>query len=374
MPTGEIFEVLPTEKFDPSTMANYQPHDVDGRLVFVPQRTEEEPLSADELAEEQDPFVPPVIIITEPAVASRRDIRRDTGANANKGNGKKWFWGVAAGAAIVAAVVAGKSGNGTSNEQDKPIQAPAYTGQTLKQETDELTRDKADAIRVAIHEKVVAHERWLAEMLKLPNPAEFEDAQALGAISITYKDTALNLAQDKPIADYYANVLSKPRPAINNPFVHRLVADSSNADKVLAEGAVMEKGGTPNNLIIAMHDITPVVAPVTLDGKTYNQSEMGKNAVPVVGDLLTLAVNRNGYVVKFEYELTDTKVVPATDAAAAELYLNSGDTPEVKTYMCWEPGSADKRFVGTWRLVDKTLKEGEVVPVGGPGSILGPSH
>jgi len=126
-----------------------------------------------------------------------------------------------------------------------------------------------------------------------------------------------------------------------------------------------------------MDAVTSIHAPISVDGKTYNQSEMGVNAVVQPGDQLTwLLPAADGKVHKFTYVAVDSyvsKVKGATKKENAALQytfnkrLNAPDKQGeqiLRTYKCWQPGSDVYRLVDEWKLVSSEEIAGTVKPVG----------
>lgn len=213
---------------------------------------------------------------------------------------------------------------------------------------------------------------------ELPNPAAFKNGQFLGAIVIDYKNNASRPWGD--ISAYYTRN-GRQRPALNDPFVHRMVAgtvDSKGMDVIsdaaLANGAVLDKTSTNKTIVIGMHDITPVTAPVRLDGHTYAQSQMGINAVVVPGDRLTWVMPAGkGKVQEFTFEARRSYVINATNQKQINALFETADPHGktiLRTYKCWKPGDDKQRLIDEFVLVETHEEAGTVAAVGGTGKAL----
>ncbi len=200
---------------------------------------------------------------------------------------------------------------------------------------------------------------------EFPDLTKFETGEFLGTATIRYVDTPERPATE---IDAYYERKGLAKPPMNNPFVHQLIAggaEGSDAitDEMLAHGVVAHKiNGAVT--ILAMHNVTPVDAPVAIDGTTHNQTQMGINAVVVPGDVLTLVLpDQSGLLASFSYKAVRSWIIDTHDATASEAILHDSEpfgTQKVRTYKCWEPGDDRYRLVDEWVWISAEVSTAEI--------------
>lgn len=208
------------------------------------------------------------------------------------------------------------------------------------------------------------------------DPSILPSKTFVGAFTISLSgDHSLPWASDaEKTYDSYYKSFGKTRPATSNYEVHRLMAgDTSQAtpatNEMLSYGAVIDQYSSAETLIIATHNITPIHAPVSLNGVEYDQSQIGANAVNVPGDKLTLVTPSKflNYVNSYTYVNTSHFIIDVNN----QQQLNSLRAPNadgkavVRVYKCWPAGSDRYRWVDEYVLESMQTAPGSVAPVGG---------
>lgn len=232
---------------------------------------------------------------------------------------------------------------------------------------------------------VVAEVEQAGEGPALPNPAELANGQFVGAIQIFYANNPARATNPNQAAvDQYFKNKGLKQPPANNPAVHRVVAstvDSANntdvvSDEALAQGFVFDKTSASNVFVVAEHDITPVSAAVTVDGREYKQSAMGINALVMPGDELVLTMpdnGRPGYVNKYIFIADGSFTIQANSQVDInnELFGNpeQGRTL-LRLYKCWQPGDNSQRMVDQFHLTLSETVRGDVAAIGAAGPAL----
>lgn len=163
----------------------------------------------------------------------------------------------------------------------------------------------------------------------------------------------------------------------------RLVGGNSYlVDPWLDNGYVMPLVRNANNnlVVLAGHNITPINAPVEIDGTVYDQSMLGINKYMANGTKVRVVVPSSdqqlaeaGYATVYEYEITQKTIVnyeQDPDAAAEQVFADpsndTGDSRQVlRIYDCWPPGSSQYRIVYEGRLAASSWKQTTVaLPTG----------
>lgn len=216
------------------------------------------------------------------------------------------------------------------------------------------------------------------EVEKIPKPPQFfeltdrlnnpetPDGAFMGAMVVKYADNpSRDLQTEADLINKYWRSKGLPRPAINNPSVHRLrmggdiTSETAEDFNILLDEAAVAHRDTDNGLVlIALHNITPVKGPVELNGVVYDQPQMGINELVMPGDVLEVilpSLKSPGFIDVFRFAAADSRTIayPAEIQTAYERApLDERVLPEdsvlARTYICWPPGQANDRLMVDW--------------------------
>jgi len=216
------------------------------------------------------------------------------------------------------------------------------------------------------------------------DPSKLENGQFVGAIQIFYANNPARSTDPNQTAvtQYFKNKGLK-QPPMDNPAVHRVVASTVDtvhntdvvSDEALAQGFVIDKTSSPNVLVVAEHDITPISAAVNVDGQEYNQSAMGINGLVEPGDelVITTPSNRLGYVNKYIFIADSSFTIAANNQEDINNKLfgnpDAGKTL-LRLYKCWKPGDNQWRLVTEFHFSMAEIVQGNVAAVGPAGPPL----
>ncbi len=213
------------------------------------------------------------------------------------------------------------------------------------------------------------------------NSPETPDGAFMGAMTVRYADNPdRSLQSEEGLIDKYWQSKGLPRPAVNNPSVHRLRVGGSITsenvkafDPLLDEAAVVHKGTDSGLILIAQHNITQVKGPVELDGAIYDHLQMGINEYVMPGDTLEIVLSNQqqpGFLDVFRFVATGSRVVAYPEDLETVYEYNpeegkeqAGDLAVLKTYICWPPGQKRYRLVVEWEPQNTAIVHGTVNPV-----------
>ena len=170
-------------------------------------------------------------------------------------------------------------------------------------------------------------------------------------------------------ADYFSSI-HQANPPVNPISVHRFTAvDAATGDQYLANGPALLNNSSKDLMIVALHDITPIVgAPVEYDGKTYDQTLMGINSFLPEGSTVKMVMPSDipGYVAEYRFTRTSFTMVDTTNAtAAAQTIYAPAEGTALRTYQCWTPGDSRYRLVYSFAYAGSELVPGSAYEVGG---------
>ncbi len=152
--------------------------------------------------------------------------------------------------------------------------------------------------------------------------------------------------------------------------VHRFTAgEGSSVNPYLENGPILHTdrvGDEP--IVIAMHNVTPIHAPVIWNGEQYDQPMLGINNFIAKGsEVKTIEPSdREGFVIEYTYENTGFFVVNYNanpESATAEVY-RAKDGVDFELYNCGPVGYDDVRLVYTFKEISSSYVEGSVASTG----------
>ena len=250
---------------------------------------------------------------------------------------------------------------------------PAYEQQILKKEIAER-RAKIEAGPPELDPTSFSVGEALGAFIIEPAPLDTSSVQLTSAELASCKaggvlpeaKMAVCFATER--ADYFSSI-QQANPPVNPILVHRFTAvDAATGDQYLANGPVLLNNSTKELMVVALHNITPIVgAPVAYDGKTYNQTLMGINTFLPEGSTVKMVMPSDipGYVAEYAYTRTSFTIVDTTNpTAAAQAIYAPAEGTALRTYQCWTPGGSRYRLVYSFAFAGSQLVPGSAYEVG----------